>query len=41
MLAQVRNGIPHAEIGIQGQAGYLALDGAIQPDGNATLTGQG
>lgn len=41
MLAQVRNGVLHAEIGIQGQAGYLALDGAIQPNGNAILTGQG
>ena len=41
MLPQVRDGILHAETGIQGQAGYLALDDAIQPDGNAILTGHG
>ena len=40
-LAQVRNGALHAATGIQGQAGYLALHDAIQPDGNAILIGHG
>ena len=40
-LATVQNGTLHGEIGVQGQASYLALDGPIQPDGTATLTGRG
>ena len=41
LRAQVQNGVLHAEVGTQGQAGYLALDGVIQPDGNAIFAGQG
>ena len=40
-LASVQNGVLHGEIGTRGQASYLALDGLIQPDGQATLIGQG
>ena len=38
---QFQNGVLHPELGSQGQAGYLALPGSIQPDGTAALAGQG
>ena len=40
-LATVKNGVFHGENGVQGDAGYLTLDGTIAPDGNAMLRGQG
>lgn len=40
-LASVRGGVMHGEIGVAGQAGFLALDGAIQADGTALLLGRG
>lgn len=40
-LASVQNGLLHGEIGVRDQAGFLALDGPIPPDGNAVLTGRG
>ncbi len=40
-VASVQNGTLHGEKGVQGQEGYLALDGIIQPDGNAMLLATG
>jgi hypothetical protein len=40
-LATVKNGVFHGENGVQGEAGFLTLDGTIAPDGNAVLRAQG
>ena len=37
----VQNGMLHGAVGTQGEPAYLALDGAIQPDGTALLTATG
>ena len=39
--AQVKNGVLHGENGTTGKPGWVALDGSIQADGNATLNANG
>ena len=40
-VASVRGGSLQGQVGVAGEAGFLALDGSIQPDGAALLTGHG
>jgi hypothetical protein len=40
-LVTVQDGMLHGEIGVRGQPAYLALDGRVQPSGQALLLGQG
>jgi hypothetical protein len=41
MTAAVKDGMLHGERGEPGTGGWMALDGAIQPDGSARLTASG
>ena len=40
-LASVRDGVMHGETGVQGHAGYLALNGPIKAEGVTVLEGRG